>query len=182
MQKTNFKTHITHYKGQKNLPIASVWFSRKTLHPKSISTSPSWLNFIEFGKKLYCSTIMLDIAQAFDRIWYPGLLLQIVFFLVNKKKNSQNKNNKNQLKFGIIRLKKIFKNTSCENLFIICYTYNLKIGHVFKAPLQNWCPGRLPGLPACRSGPATNNNNWPSQVISMFYTKKIIKLLRKTFM
>jgi len=28
-------------------------------------------------KKLYCSTIMLDVEQAFDRIWFPGPLLKL---------------------------------------------------------------------------------------------------------
>jgi hypothetical protein len=32
---------------------------------------------LSLERKMYCSTIMLDISQAFDRIWHPSLLLKL---------------------------------------------------------------------------------------------------------
>jgi hypothetical protein len=38
---------------------------------------PSFNNVLNVKKKVYCSAAILDITEAFDKVWHPGLLFKI---------------------------------------------------------------------------------------------------------
>jgi hypothetical protein len=63
-----------------NPPGSSVWISTETLY-HSTSTPNYGDNKRNFRKKQYCSAAFLDITQAFDKIWHPGLLSKIIKIL-----------------------------------------------------------------------------------------------------
>jgi hypothetical protein len=59
-----------------NSPGPSVWVSADTFCHRT-STPTYRDNKRNFRKKYYCSAAFLDITQAFDKVWHPGILFKI---------------------------------------------------------------------------------------------------------
>lgn len=63
-------------RGKKLLPANLFGFHERH---STIHQIHHLVDFISFSleKKQYCSTVFIEVAQVFDHVWYPGLLLKL---------------------------------------------------------------------------------------------------------
>jgi hypothetical protein len=57
-------------------PITLIWVPQTALHNHQCHRLTDTI-LKAFEDKQYCTAVFLDISQAFDKLWHPGLFLKI---------------------------------------------------------------------------------------------------------